>query len=151
MGFSSDLAAEALTATGGDSIQKAAEWILSHRPPHQPNTATSQPKLDRFLRPNSNSKTLTPLGDSNKRPKLSPPSTHRPLSERMRPRTRRRRRPRPPPLSLFPPPLRRRLQPPPFRHLLGSTWHWQNLNRQISHQLLQGSFSLPLPLLVRRY
>lgn len=89
MGFSSDLAAEALTATGGDSIQKATEWILSHRPPHQHNTATSQPKLDRFLRPNSNSKTLTPLGDSNKRPKLSPPSpsTHRPLSERMRPRT----------------------------------------------------------------
>ncbi|RID53473.1 hypothetical protein BRARA_G00864 [Brassica rapa] len=91
MGFSSDLAAEALTATGGDSIQKATDWILSHRPPLQTTTATSQPKLDRFLRPNS--KTLTPVGDSNKRPKLSPPpSTHRhrqhqPLSERMRPRT----------------------------------------------------------------
>ncbi|KAL0700054.1 hypothetical protein Bca4012_056176 [Brassica carinata] len=93
MGFPSDLAAEALTATGGDSIQKAADWIFSHHPPHPPTTATSQPKLDRFLRPNP--KTLTPtVVDSNKRPKLSPPppSTHRhhhyqPLSERMRPRT----------------------------------------------------------------
>ncbi|KAJ0235420.1 AAA-type ATPase family protein [Hirschfeldia incana] len=101
MGFSSDLAAEALTATGGD-IQKATEWIFSHRPPlltTTTTTATSQPKLDSFLRPNS--KTLTPAADSNKRPKLSPPpppppppsSTHRhrqhhqPLSERMRPRT----------------------------------------------------------------
>ncbi|ESQ34141.1 hypothetical protein EUTSA_v10009719mg [Eutrema salsugineum] len=91
MGFSSDLAAEALTATGGDSIQKATDWILSHhRSSHQSSTATSQPKLDRFLRPNS--KTLTSVvgdGDSNKRLKLSPSShrQHQPLSERMRPRT----------------------------------------------------------------
>lgn len=103
MGFSSDLAAEALTATGGDSIQKATDWLLSHRSSPQ-STATLQPKLDRFLRPNS--KTLNPVAaddsskrlnsftvasdDSNKRPKLSSSSQgqhHQPLSERMRPRT----------------------------------------------------------------
>lgn len=105
MGFPSDLAAEALTATGGDSIQKATDWILSHRSPN-PTTATSQPKLDRFLRPNPktpipvaaddsnkrpNSKTLFPVAadDSSKRLKLSSSSSrqHQPLSERMRPRT----------------------------------------------------------------
>ncbi|CAN8304116.1 unnamed protein product [Cochlearia groenlandica] len=94
MGFSCDLAAEALTATGGDSIQKATEWILSHRSSlHHTTTATatSQPKLDRFLRPSISA-------DSNKRLKPSPPpppppqppTSHRqnqPLSERMRPRT----------------------------------------------------------------
>ncbi|XP_023644641.1 ATPase WRNIP1 [Capsella rubella] len=106
MGFSSDLAAEALTATGGDSIQKATDWILSQRSSPQTTTAKSQPKLDRFLRPNSNptpavndesgkrpnSKTLMPFmgDDSNKRHKLSASSHrqhHQPLSERMRPRT----------------------------------------------------------------
>ncbi|CAH8298843.1 unnamed protein product [Eruca vesicaria subsp. sativa] len=87
MGFPSDLVAEALTATGGDSIQKATDWILSHLTTTT-TAATSQPKLDRFLLPNS--KTLTPVVvNSNKRPKLSPPPTnrHQPLSERMRPRT----------------------------------------------------------------
>lgn len=86
MGFPTDLAAQALTATGGDSIQKATDWILSHQ---TTASATSQPKLYRFLRPNS--KTLNPVvADSNKRPKLSSSSSHRqhqPLSERMRPRT----------------------------------------------------------------
>ncbi|CAA7018832.1 unnamed protein product [Microthlaspi erraticum] len=91
MGFPSDLAAEALTATGGDSIQKATDWILSDRSPHQSPAATSQPKLDRFLlRPNS--KALNPAANddsSNKRLKLSSssPRQHQPLSERMRPRT----------------------------------------------------------------
>ncbi|KFK36362.1 hypothetical protein AALP_AA4G113500 [Arabis alpina] len=80
MGFPTDLAAQALAATGGDSIQKATDWILSHQ---TTTTATSQPKLDRFLLPNS--KTLNP-----KRLKLSSSSSspsHQPLSERMRPRT----------------------------------------------------------------
>ncbi|VVA92405.1 unnamed protein product [Arabis nemorensis] len=79
MGFPSDLAAQALTATGGDSIQKATDWILSRQ---TITSATSQPKLDRFLRPNA--ETLNP-----KRPKLSSSSSssHRPLSERMRPLT----------------------------------------------------------------
>ncbi|CAA0239377.1 unnamed protein product [Arabidopsis thaliana] len=105
MGFSSDLAAEALTATGGDSIQKATDWILSHRSSPQ-STATLQPKLDRFLRlhpkalapamgddsskrPNPKTQIHVAADDSNKRHKLSSSShrQHQPLSERMRPRT----------------------------------------------------------------
>ncbi|OMO88981.1 hypothetical protein COLO4_20003 [Corchorus olitorius] len=57
MGFPSELAAQALAATGGKSTLKATEWILSHKPSN-PNSNTSpnqtppppfQPKLDRFF------------------------------------------------------------------------------------------------------
>lgn len=61
MGFSNELAAEALAATGGKSTLKATEWILTHRsspnpspnPNHNsnpnPNPSPNQPKLDRFF------------------------------------------------------------------------------------------------------
>lgn len=64
MGFPSELAAQALAATGGKSTLKATEWILSHKSPN-PNPTTTptataaappppplppfQPKLDRFF------------------------------------------------------------------------------------------------------
>ncbi|XVE78457.1 hypothetical protein DITRI_Ditri13aG0146900 [Diplodiscus trichospermus] len=57
MGFPSELAAQALAATGGKSTLKATEWILSHKSSN-PNPTTSsstatpppfQPKLDRFF------------------------------------------------------------------------------------------------------
>ncbi|XP_021273641.1 ATPase WRNIP1 [Herrania umbratica] len=63
MGFPSELAAQALAATGGKSTLKATEWILSHKasnPNSNPNQTSPpfQPKLDRFFhlhtkRPNS--------------------------------------------------------------------------------------------------
>ncbi|KAB2015951.1 hypothetical protein ES319_D08G061600v1 [Gossypium barbadense] len=56
MGFSSELAAQALAATGGKSTLKATEWILSHKssnpnPNQNPNPSPPpfQPKLDRFF------------------------------------------------------------------------------------------------------
>lgn len=66
MGFPSDLAAQALAATGGKSTLKATEWILSHKscdasnkPPSNPTPSPLQPKLDRFFhlqsKPNSSS------------------------------------------------------------------------------------------------
>ncbi|KAM3380479.1 ATPase WRNIP1 [Capsicum galapagoense] len=80
MGFSDDIAAEALTATGGDII-KATEWILSHKGSqenssnfnrissssgsptaathdHHPSPPPFQPKIDRFFQ--FQSKPLTP-------------------------------------------------------------------------------------------
>ncbi|KAK4735808.1 hypothetical protein R3W88_010069 [Solanum pinnatisectum] len=84
MGFSEDIAVEALTATGGD-IVKATEWILSHGHNHKgsqdscnfnpisssssgsPTTAAHdhhpfQPKIDRFFQ--FQSKPLTPTSVS---------------------------------------------------------------------------------------
>ncbi|KAK8614848.1 hypothetical protein V6N13_068637 [Hibiscus sabdariffa] len=52
MGFSSELAAQALAATGGKSTLKATEWILSHKPSNpnpNPSPPPFQPKLDRFF------------------------------------------------------------------------------------------------------
>ncbi|KAI4338973.1 hypothetical protein MLD38_023969 [Melastoma candidum] len=78
MGFTAELAAEALAATGGKSTLKATEWLLSN---HQHHTRPSnhpqhhQPRLDRFFL-------------SDKRPRPTPnacSSSHKPLSERMRP------------------------------------------------------------------
>ncbi|OWM81551.1 ATPase WRNIP1 [Punica granatum] len=62
MGFSNELAAEALAATGGKSTLEATEWILTHRsspnpnPNPNPNLSQSphQPKLDRFFQFRSN-------------------------------------------------------------------------------------------------
>ncbi|XP_043688058.1 ATPase WRNIP1-like [Telopea speciosissima] len=70
MGFSQELATQALAATGGKSTVKATEWILSHKPNSNPNPIPNpnptpfpspspspcQPKLDRFLQ----SKTSSP-------------------------------------------------------------------------------------------
>ncbi|KAL8128485.1 hypothetical protein V2J09_017640 [Rumex salicifolius] len=115
MGFPADLAAQALAATGGSSVDSAADWILTHQHHHQhrPYAAANssspsqsqQPKLDRFfnfhLKPSSSS--LTPKSDAPpdtslpKRRKLSPPPPqspppqlsppNQPLAERMRPRS----------------------------------------------------------------
>ncbi|XVF81640.1 hypothetical protein PTKIN_Ptkin15bG0171500 [Pterospermum kingtungense] len=60
MGFPSELAAQALAATGGKSTLKATEWILSHKSSSSTTTTTTatatptapppyQPKLDRFF------------------------------------------------------------------------------------------------------
>lgn len=55
MGFSNELAAEALAATGGKSTLKATEWILTNdscqnpNPNPNPNPSAHQPKLDRFF------------------------------------------------------------------------------------------------------
>ncbi|KAJ3681350.1 hypothetical protein LUZ60_015839 [Juncus effusus] len=75
MGFSRELASQALAATGGTSASAAADWILSHAPssssPHsQPQ---SQPTLSHFFSP--------------PKPSPSPPKRSHlaPLSERMRP------------------------------------------------------------------
>ncbi|KAL6180176.1 hypothetical protein ACLB2K_046843 [Fragaria x ananassa] len=112
MGFPSDLAAEALTATGGTSALKATDWILnrtsSTTASPSPPTATSQPKLDRFfLSQSPNPQSQEQQQQLPKRRKLLVPETppppaitsdkpvtstaasnhHQPLSERMRPRT----------------------------------------------------------------
>ena len=117
MGFSEELAARAIAATGGKSIHKATEWILNdtqnssstHANPNpNPNSASPptpfQPKLDRFF--HSQSKLSSPSSQSQdqhqskeespprKRPKQQddeksppPPLPHEPLAERMRPGT----------------------------------------------------------------
>lgn len=97
MGFSNDLAAKALAATGGKSTVKATEWILarestpSPKPYPNPNPNPSpnpshQPKLNRFfLHPSEKHQDLSDSSPpAPKRPKLLPLE---PLSERMRPGT----------------------------------------------------------------
>ncbi|GAB2227273.1 hypothetical protein Droror1_Dr00009088 [Drosera rotundifolia] len=91
MGFSAELAAEALTATGGASILKATEWILTHQqpPPPPPDTTTPQPqpKIHTFFSSSSQSTDSSPPPPS-KRPKVAPPNApppSEPLAERMRP------------------------------------------------------------------
>lgn len=116
MGFSDDLAAQALSATGGNSPTKAIEWILNQTPSNDtkidvvstPSPASapkasprsSQPKLHRFFtRPLQNddvpipspSPTPTPpqnddVSTSSKK-RPRPSPPPPPLSERMRPRT----------------------------------------------------------------
>uniref|UniRef100_A0A803KWZ1 UBA domain-containing protein n=1 Tax=Chenopodium quinoa TaxID=63459 RepID=A0A803KWZ1_CHEQI len=110
MGFSEELAAQALAATGGDSTVKATEWLLSQpqsRLKAPPSQSISQPqqqsqlKLNKFFLSNSSKPpcTQTPetpqISPSQKRPKLSVTSSSstpidakpsEPLSERMRPR-----------------------------------------------------------------
>lgn len=56
MGFSNELATEALAATGGKSTLEATEWILNHStsspnsdPSPSPSPTPHQPKLDRFF------------------------------------------------------------------------------------------------------
>ena len=54
MGFSEELAAQALSATGGASPAKAVEWILNHKPipsddSPSPSPPPFQPKLHRFF------------------------------------------------------------------------------------------------------
>ncbi|KAF4361670.1 hypothetical protein G4B88_015293, partial [Cannabis sativa] len=53
MGFSEDLAAQALSATGGSSPTKAVEWILNHKTIPSSNDSSFappiQPKLHRFF------------------------------------------------------------------------------------------------------
>ncbi|KAL5978746.1 hypothetical protein ACLOJK_029863 [Asimina triloba] len=89
MGFSQELAAQALAATGGKSTVKATEWILNHRstnpisavrssssPPPPPPPPPVQPKLDRYF--------FFPKSQSNPSPQIpavdltSPPSDHPP-------------------------------------------------------------------------
>ncbi|POO03417.1 Replication factor C subunit [Trema orientale] len=104
MGFSEELAAQALAATGSESAAKAVDWILNNKPPNVPPSSDSpspppfQPNLHRFF--HSPSQRLihhhdaVPLSNS-KRPKLEDntsntnqkPIPHEPLSDRMRPRT----------------------------------------------------------------
>lgn len=111
MGFPSELAAKALTATGGNSTLEAADWILSR--PKSPSTSSDihatttttdgdsfpfQPKLDRFFLPQSKPSISSSFAADNqdadatpsyKRPKLEPidNKSSGPLSERMRPVT----------------------------------------------------------------
>ncbi|KAJ0974674.1 hypothetical protein J5N97_016639 [Dioscorea zingiberensis] len=73
MGFSQELASEAMAATGGHSAVDAAEWILNNGGSDAPPSKPSQPSLDRFF--------------PSKRPKPSPSCSPSPLSDRMRPRS----------------------------------------------------------------
>ncbi|KMT09133.1 hypothetical protein BVRB_6g132400 [Beta vulgaris subsp. vulgaris] len=106
MGFSEELATQALAATGGQSTLKATEWILSV-PESTPKTLLkpsqipqilspqSQPKLNKFFpchsskHPISQSQQNPQISLPQKRPKLVLHDTIKssePLSERMRPR-----------------------------------------------------------------
>ncbi|KAF9613824.1 hypothetical protein IFM89_011993 [Coptis chinensis] len=85
MGYSKELATEALAATGGNSTIKATEWILNNKPP----PPFQQPKLNRFFqsKPHSPQTQQSQVGLSAKpkRQKLLQ-GPHETLSERMRPR-----------------------------------------------------------------
>ncbi|GAB2282508.1 hypothetical protein Dimus_017050 [Dionaea muscipula] len=103
MGFSADLAAEALAATGGSSTLKATEWILSHRPTttsFPPPSLQSQPKIHTFFsssqiiksqpdKPSPPSKHVDSQKPLFNRPTVSPNTNppSEPLAERMRPQT----------------------------------------------------------------
>ncbi|KAK9058919.1 hypothetical protein SSX86_023767 [Deinandra increscens subsp. villosa] len=58
MGFSDELASQALSATAGNSILSATEWILTQKqttPPSNNSTTSSQPKISKLFRFNSSS------------------------------------------------------------------------------------------------
>ncbi|KAJ6292297.1 hypothetical protein OIU78_024469 [Salix suchowensis] len=70
MGFPSELAAQALAATGGKSTVKATEWILSQTSHPHPNNSPNgssfqQPKLDRFFHFPSSKPKQEPSSPSN--------------------------------------------------------------------------------------
>lgn len=116
MGFSADLAAQALAAAAGD-LHQATDWLLNHdrRPPQTPPPGSTppnvQPKINRFFNLNPQNKTLQESQETEKRvqspslihrqkrprsPEIQQPSPsaaaaesappNAPLSERMRPR-----------------------------------------------------------------
>lgn len=114
MGFSQDLASQALFSTGGNSALKATEWILTntttpHSPnpnpnPNSPNPNPSQAKIDRFFhfptkpskpqppQKQENSHSLSqsqslPMKRQREEQKQDQTLHHKPLSERMRPRS----------------------------------------------------------------
>ncbi|XP_030456111.2 uncharacterized protein LOC115677157 [Syzygium oleosum] len=108
MGFSDELAAEALAATGGKSTLQATEWILAQRsssstsPPAaaaaaaspnpnagpNPNPPPFQPKLDRFFhfhsRPSSNPSPPSPPPRTEARPRDGSPTPTPPDAKRPR-------------------------------------------------------------------
>ncbi|XP_057541478.1 uncharacterized protein LOC130820215 [Amaranthus tricolor] len=108
MGFSKELASQALAATGGKSTLKATEWILSQpqsppktlqkpsiipqNPPFLQSQSQSQSKLNKFFSSNSSKHSLTESPQNSqvfppqKRPKISSsPISKPPLYERIRP------------------------------------------------------------------
>ncbi|XP_062107781.1 uncharacterized protein LOC133818761 [Humulus lupulus] len=109
MGFSEELAAQALSATGGASPTRAVEWILSHKPipsddSPSPSPPPFQPKLHRFFnsKPDTNPSSTPIQEDIVPLSKRSKPTfahdtitttttitatPHQPLYDRMRPRT----------------------------------------------------------------
>lgn len=110
MGFPADLASQALSATGGNSVPEATEWILARNHSHSqtpddhpkssPDPPPFQPKLDRFFhfesKPSNPPQTLKqnchvalslPDPPSKRLRFVAESNPHQPLSERMRPRT----------------------------------------------------------------
>ncbi|KAI3684032.1 hypothetical protein L1987_84554 [Smallanthus sonchifolius] len=71
MGFSDELASQALSATAGKSVFSAAEWILSQESPIL--TTSSQPKIN--------------TSDNHQQPRKRKHRDEQPLAERMRPQT----------------------------------------------------------------
>ncbi|XP_010260772.1 PREDICTED: ATPase WRNIP1 [Nelumbo nucifera] len=66
MGFSQELAAEALAATGGKSTIEATEWIFNHKSSSNvnPSPPPFQPKLDRFFQSRTPSPQTRPAGNN---------------------------------------------------------------------------------------
>ncbi|KAJ6885545.1 hypothetical protein NC651_026241 [Populus alba x Populus x berolinensis] len=100
MGFPSELAAQALAATGGKSTVKATEWILSQTSHPHPNNSPNgssfqQPKLDRFFQFPSSKPKQEPSSPSNSptqtttAPPPPPPPHHQLLSAQTPPPSKR--------------------------------------------------------------
>ncbi|XP_010914290.1 uncharacterized protein [Elaeis guineensis] len=110
MGFSQEIASQALAATGGRSSLEATEWILSQTPSSSPSSSkpschspTFQPSLDRFFLSNNNephskrprrsaaapapSAPVVPATPATGAPSATACPPTAPLSERMRPAT----------------------------------------------------------------
>lgn len=99
MGFPSELAAQALAATGGKSTVKATEWILSQTSHPHPNNSPNgssfqQPKLDRFFHFPSSKPKQEPSSPSNSPTQTTtapppPPPHHQVLSAQTPPPSKR--------------------------------------------------------------
>jgi len=98
MGFPSELAAQALAATGGKSTVKATEWILSQTSHPHPNNSPNgssfqQPKLDRFFHFPSSKPKQEPSSPSNSPTQTTtappPPPHHQLLSAQTPPPSKR--------------------------------------------------------------
>ncbi|GJU32402.1 ATPase WRNIP1 [Tanacetum coccineum] len=91
MGFSDELIAQALSATGGNSLSDATEWILFHQnkpssisfPPNNNTPITSpttQPKINRFFS-FDNKKTKSPDNPKQPQPQQKPQQQPQPQQE----------------------------------------------------------------------
>ncbi|KAK1417284.1 hypothetical protein QVD17_26410 [Tagetes erecta] len=87
MGFSDDLATQALSATGHNSISTAAEWIIKKQQQQQSSSHHKTTNLFRFKPSTQNQPQQSPINLQPNTKNTKQQQQQQPLPERMRPKT----------------------------------------------------------------